>query len=494
MIDEEQIRAVATDAAYKRGVRYFRRGAVGHLERQEDGRSYTAVVEGTEAYHVRVGLTETGDEVESFRCDCPAAAQYLGACKHVVAVLKAVQQQVAGGEGSAGTDAGGRRLLKSFRTAEQLTPAPLQEPVYLVPRLFVESAPGKVESWLEFRIGMSRLYVVRNVMEFLQSLMAGEDYPLGRSSVIHMASLRWADRVSKELWGLMKQAYLDEKSLLRHQPALSYMHALQKSTVFEHKVMHLTPSLLAAFLAIMGEQSIELHIDGSEAIDVHLREGKPQLHLDVSRVGGQNGCIRLEDGDLTPLSEDCCLLYQSEGIYRVDEAFGRALQPLWQTFARTTSVQLSHADMTPFFSNILPAVEKIADVDVDAAFEEEFLLVPLAAELYLDYEGAGIAVKPVFVYGHIRFNPVVQEAPEADAHHLLVRDSEAEQVLLAVFARYGFTKKRDQFVQLDEEKSYRNPSRSSTKRALSGGPCGPCRRSRRASASTTWTSSRSPST
>ena len=138
----------------------------------------------------------------------------------------------------------------------------------------------------------------------------------------------------------------------------------------------------------------------------------------------------------------------------MDEAFGRALQPLWQTFARTTSVQLSHADMTPFFSNILPAVEKIADVDVDAAFEEEFLLVPLAAELYLDYEGAGIAVKPVFVYGHIRFNPVVQAAPEADAHHLLVRDSEAEQELLAVFARYGFTKKRDQFVQLDEEKSY----------------------------------------
>ena len=80
--------------------------------------------------------------------------------------------------------------------------------------------------------------------------------------------------------------------------------------------------------------------------------------------------------------------------------------------------------------------------------------MPLAAELYLDYEGAGIAVKPVFVYGHIRFNPVVQAAPEADAHHLLVRDSEAEQELLAVFARYGFTKKRDQFVQIDEEKSY----------------------------------------
>lgn len=114
MIDEEQIRAVAMDAAYKRGVRYFRRGAVGHLERQEDGRSYTAVVEGTEAYHVRISLTGAGDEVESFHCDCPAAAQYLGACKHVVAVLKTVQQQSMAGGSSPGTDAGGRRLLQSF--------------------------------------------------------------------------------------------------------------------------------------------------------------------------------------------------------------------------------------------------------------------------------------------------------------------------------------------------------------------------------------------
>ena len=231
MIDEEQIRAVATDAAYKRGVRYFRRGAVGHLERQEDGRSYTAVVEGTEAYHVRISLTEAGDEVESFHCDCPAAAQYLGACKHVVAVLKTVQQQSMAGGSSPGTDAGGRRLLQSFQLAAQLPSAPLQEPVYLVPRLFVESAPGRVESWLEFRIGMSRLYVVRNLMEFLQCVMAGEDYSLGRNHVIHTASLRWADGVSERLWAFMQQAYRDEKSLLRHQPALSYMHALQKSTV-----------------------------------------------------------------------------------------------------------------------------------------------------------------------------------------------------------------------------------------------------------------------
>ena len=130
--------------------------------------------------------------------------------------------------------------------------------------------------------------------------------------MIHTASLRWADGVSERLWAFMQQAYRDEKSLLRHQPALSYMHALQKSTVFEHKMMHLTPSLLEDFLAIMGETSIELHIDGSEAIAAHLREGKPAIHLEVSRLADRSGRITLEDGDLTPLSEDCRILYQHE--------------------------------------------------------------------------------------------------------------------------------------------------------------------------------------
>ena len=70
MIDEEQIRAVATDAAYKRGVRYFRRGAVAQLERQADGRSYAAVVAGTEAYHVRIGLTEAGRQLQQEVREC----------------------------------------------------------------------------------------------------------------------------------------------------------------------------------------------------------------------------------------------------------------------------------------------------------------------------------------------------------------------------------------------------------------------------------------
>lgn len=462
MLGEEQIRAVSTDAAYKRGLRYFEYDAVKEIRRAEDG-TFLASVSGTEDYKVRVRLTKEEDDVESFLCDCPAAVLYPGACKHVVAVLKVIQAQQRHKEESlyrhekqaaSGTDAGGRRLLQHFGDARAaVLPAP-QKPVYLVPRLFVTSASNGVDSWLEFRLGTDRLYVMRNVIDFVQCMLSGGEYALGRSNVLQLSSLRWADKISKQLWQFMKKAYLDEKVLARHEPGFSYMHSLQVSTIFEHKMMHLSPSMLEEFLSIMGKEVIELHINGSEAIDVHQKEGQPELRFDIRQQAGRSGLLTLEDGDMMPLREDCCLLYQNDALYHVDEHFGRALRPLWQTFASNSSVRLSHDDMALFFNHILPAVEKIADVDVDPAFEEEFLLVPLAAELYLDYEGNGIAVKPVFVYDETRFNPVVQAEPAADAHHLLVRDIEAEQSVLAVFAQYGFTKKRDQFVQLDEEKSY----------------------------------------
>ena len=153
MLGEEQIRAVSTDAAYKRGLRYFEYDAVKEIRRAEDG-TFLASVLGTEDYKVRVRLTKEEDDVESFRCDCPAAVLYPGACKHVVAVLKVSQAQQRHKEESlyrhekqaaSETDAGGRRLLQHFGDARAaVLPVP-QKPVYLVPRLFVTSASNGVE-------------------------------------------------------------------------------------------------------------------------------------------------------------------------------------------------------------------------------------------------------------------------------------------------------------------------------------------------------------
>ena len=81
-------------------------------------------------------------------------------------------------------------------------------------------------------------------------------------------------------------------------------------------------------------------------------------------------------------------------------------------------------------------------------FQDEFLLVPLAVELYIEYYKDGIAVKPVFRYDDIAFNPL-RELPAQPAGRVLVRDDKAEQRVRAIFAAYDFEVRADQYVQPD---------------------------------------------
>ena len=91
MIKDIDIRSLANDASYTRGCRYYENGAVMHLQKKQFEDGYTAKVHGNSLYGVDIELM--GDRVKSYACECPAADLYPGACKHVVAVLKAIQHE-----------------------------------------------------------------------------------------------------------------------------------------------------------------------------------------------------------------------------------------------------------------------------------------------------------------------------------------------------------------------------------------------------------------
>ncbi|MDN8590742.1 DEAD/DEAH box helicase [Paenibacillus sp. 11B] len=77
--------------AFKRGEDYNLSGRVTNLIVSEDECHYDAVVRGTKRYQVTVDLDETG-EIEAY-CNCPAYGNYYDYCKHVAAVLLAINER-----------------------------------------------------------------------------------------------------------------------------------------------------------------------------------------------------------------------------------------------------------------------------------------------------------------------------------------------------------------------------------------------------------------
>jgi len=81
-----------SDKIVQRGYAYFTDGLVDDLEETKSG-NWQAFVEGSDIYHIKISLKN--DAIENYSCDCP----YDGGpvCKHIVAVLYAIQGEINDG-------------------------------------------------------------------------------------------------------------------------------------------------------------------------------------------------------------------------------------------------------------------------------------------------------------------------------------------------------------------------------------------------------------
>lgn len=479
MLTDEVIKAETSTAVYKRGERYFYNGAVTNIKKVPDaGNFYRADVEGTYDYEVEVRLSADGESIESYYCDCPAAMEYDGACKHVVALLKTVQamqmrENVSGAARDIRLNASAIRFIKErnarhcrqmfayFKEAANSSSPPkgrgsVTQYAYLVPRLMVESAyNGAANCWLDFRFGTEKLYIIKDLVAFIKAKQLGEAWQQGKNGSLYLAKVKWADEVSAKLFSLLEENYQTEQGMLAcaSAHAQDYYYRGSNSWVFNKKQFFLTAANLRKFLAIMGNREFELRIDGAEMEKVRWVKEQPEITVTVSEDNGA-GHLEMSAAAMVPLDAACNNVYYKQKIYQVQPEFAQQLKPLLATFATASSIDISKEDMGQFFAAILPQLEKIATVKVAAKFLQQYAITQLRVELYLDYAGDGIAIKPEFCYGEAKFNPLVQAAAPRRDGRQLVRDEQRENEINIRLANYDFERQRDQLVQLDEAKSY----------------------------------------
>ncbi|MBP7249859.1 MAG: SNF2 helicase associated domain-containing protein [Selenomonas sp.] len=453
MLKDITIRSLANDSAYERGVRYYQQGRVLDFTQKENG-VYRARVEGKKAYKVEVRLSKKGDGVEDYSCNCPAAELYLGACKHTVAVLKEIQDAQRDAGQKRTTD--GQRIFTLFGRARDSVPATREVTyLHLVPRLYLSEEFGRVAKWLEFRVGEDKLYVVRNLRLFLEEVEEGARIELGKNLAFSASSMRFADALSEQLWQMLVDARHEEMDMLAYSSPFASYRTQGTSYLFDQKKCKLTPRLFEKFLSILGDAPCELHFNDAESEDVRVRHERPKISVSMSDLGRKGALLTLRNEELAVLDEKARYLYLPGTIYAVDDAYAQAVRPLLEAFRYASRLTLARKDVEPFFRQVLPVVEEVADVQVDQHFLEQFELAPLHAQLYFDYHGDGIEARPVFSYEAASFNPLVDEGPaQAQGERILVRNDREERDILNYFAAYGFTPEGQVYVQPDEEKSY----------------------------------------
>lgn len=454
MLTDEKIRgAAASDSSYIKGCQYYRYGNVRGMKFFSAEKIYRAKVIGHKLYNIIVYFDDD-HEVDGYECDCPAFYTHEGMCKHIVAVAKAIQHNWEidfGPEDKMFFNEATKELLAFFgsndNSREQMQQGGL---IKIIPTYHFSNAMRTKRSWLEFMIGIERMYVLKDIPQFLRALENKQEIIFGKNFTLR-GQENFFDEKSKKIVEFLQFIYSDDKQLM------SWSYNASSSPFSEARHLKLTNSTLLKFLELMGGELFSANINNEKNPQLQIVEQRPPVELGV--YGHDKGLrISMVAGeDFYGLDTEFEYIYYNKKIFKVDLLFASYLKPLIKCFVvnKKAEVYIPATAISNFFSAMLPALETIGKVQVDKELFNNFHKETLEIQVSFDPFAAGISAGIIFKYGKLKINPLVEEKTMMDVQgKMLLRASSEENQLLALFHRYGFECVEDKFVQGDEEKSY----------------------------------------
>ena len=464
MLTDQKIRQWAGEAAFRRGCEYFRTRRVKRIMHRGDGPFY-ADVRGTHLYHVEVSLDAAG-ELASESCDCPAFDSGCGICKHIVAVLKTIQQdwreyfpaaqpqppqRRRETSGQQEISPAARLLLSAFADGGAV-PAE-RRAIRLLPVLYyrLDHYPRPhYDSWLEFSVGEERLYVMKDIPAFLAALQRGATLEYGKNF-----SLRPQEAIFEGLSGkvlaLLQQVYAEEAER-------STWYYSSDSPVFRDKRrMRLTQTLLRGFLQLYEGSALTVAAGNEPAVAMPVTAGRPPLRLRVNMAGEAVQLeLDLQQDSLIELVAPMEYVCHRGTIYKTDEGFRRLLAPVLACFAanRSDRLLLPPEVLPEFATRVLPRLETADGVEIGEAVRSRLHREPLEKCVYLDRDGEAIRARVELHYGELVLNPLQPGPAEPPAGKWLLRDERAERELWQWFSDRGFTDGAGQWLLADEPAVY----------------------------------------
>ena len=501
MITKTKIQALCSPSVYGKGLAIYRQDeGVPVFQVQETSKEALVQAEvqsgSTRRYRVRMKYDKERDFLDSIYCECTAFHKDAGMCRHCVAVLlkymeycerkKYLEEYDPGKEKKESKEErektlaeqlfiwkkeGGYRfdeyetlVLPKARLFERETSSavknllnkqcishisPLLDPdIFGKVRLFPYLYRKDEKFHLEFQIGVSRAYVIKDIFEFVWCMKETRDYGYGKQ--LHFIHVPEAfEELSRRLVSFILnwEKCNGEK----------YIQNSLKSRKFEGaytrlRALTLTEEELVDFLKIMGEREFTAWIDDTGEQEWKVTQESPYRRLKISGV--RDGLeVKLEKMPHVE-SSDTSVYFDRGKIHLVPKAqegqakaFTDCLEQLPGNWA---FIQKSHVPV--FVRELFPELKEKFNCQIEN-FPEQLLEVSQASyEVYLDLtEENQISCQAYGVYGEEKFS-VFDNRAEREKRDL-PGELEFSALLCRFFDSYDSEKQR-MLLGEEEEKIY----------------------------------------
>lgn len=392
---------------------------------------------GRNLHHVTIKLYH--DFVDT-SCDCPVYDRSLE-CKHGVAVLFAIcdddlqEDFVAPATNAPKTYSyqSTEHFINLFRAHQDKKQVHVQDPKHMLRIEFTcKSYPessryirsGGMLLRMEMKVGLERMYVVRNIKEFLKKVKTHHTHEFTKKFTYDPKMHRFSDTDYHIL--RMLQNIADNESFYRN----NYSYYWQESRTNDRELL-IPPMIGKEFLlqlaqcnfTFIHEQIVYENISFLDekvpfAFRLHApKEGEFELELPpfhhIACFDSYN-CIFLE-GTFYTLSDDQKILL--EGVRQ---------NPLLEKAIPITKEQLS-SDL----SHVLPSLKKIGTIEIADSVSDKIIQPPLTSKLRIEEIDGRVLIHLEYHYNDWVINPFSSEQDSLEERtSILIRDTEKEREMM----------------------------------------------------------------
>lgn len=409
------LEAASSTSTFFKGNDYYRQGHVRVLQDEVDDKgihTITASVKGHngDAYEVYVSLYRNESELCDYSCTCPAFKKYDGACKHVVATVLQVEEEHTGqlimpkhgqilkmqAEKSR-TDEAAIELIRrcAQRSITLGTTDPNSPLAVLKPVLEIDA---DTDVLLSFKIGVSRMYVLKDLKQFKADMQNGAQVDYGKQfSFVH--DISGFEETSKPFVRfLLSYAEENRYSALRYYYTSSDLKRL----------LFLTPHMLDEFFKLVQDDHLQMCRNGVTE-EYAVKKENPHLSVSLHKKGNGRYHMLMQTPIVLLKGLERNYIVKDHTLYCCTPQFSSHTTDFLTTMrANKRGLFISEGDMralsSTVFASIRPYIE-IASNDDLSRFQPPVLV----SKVYFDMPSPNfVTAKLKFFYGeekHDAFRP-----------------------------------------------------------------------------------------
>jgi SNF2 family DNA or RNA helicase len=435
---------VSKEVTINKGKQYCSEGRVKVKDFGEKTNIVKATVSGTYDYDIEVEFDKNG-KFDFAACECPAYNDHNGNCKHIVATMFKLYET--------GKSKKAEKLKEEYiskNILEFFTYRKSEDQVLVNMEYDYEFNYGSNgflrETYLNLKIGESKLYIVKNTKKFIESIINNEQLYFGKEFTFDPSIHCFSDE-DKSIIDLLIEIYDIENSL----DEMSF--SLRNPSLFKGKKVYLSQATIKRFFELSKNTKLNIIINENKYNDVEIVEEDIDIKFILAE---ENSDFKLEintENNIIPLVEDGRYIFSNNKVNKISHNQSQNLKPFIESIGikNNNFIKIPEKHKEKFISYVYPAIKKIGSISLNKEVEETLYDPGLKINIFLDKINEGIASNVEFVYGDIIINPFKREyKDERNNNKIILRDIEKENETLSHFEDSEF-KVGNEYIYLDDD-------------------------------------------